>query len=197
MQGSLYSRKVIMYYVYKIVNSESGKIYIGITKDIARRWRAHKSRAKNNKSNSHLYNAMCRHGVDKFSIHEIKCFESLDECCQFEIKEIAFNKLNNIPNYNMHDGGTIGYDMSKDSRFEVWKQKLSLARAGRKPSLGMKHTEENKQLFKEVSREYWDNQDTYNYAEIVKLSFKEANKIYGISKTHYYRIKKRLATNDS
>ena len=185
-----------MYYAYKIVNSENDKIYVGITKDIANRWRAHRWRAKNDKSNAHLYNAMRKYGVDKFSIYKIKCFESLEECCKFEIKEIAYNKLNNIPSYNMHEGGTVGYDMSKDSRFEVWKQKLRLARKGRKPALGMKHTEENKQLFSEISREYWDTQETYDYAKIVKLSFLEAHKFYGISKTHYYRIKKRLATND-
>lgn len=55
----------------------------------------------------------------------------------------------------------------------------------------MKHTEENRLLFSKVSKEYWDSQETYNWEEIKKYSHKEAKKIFGISTTHYYRLKKQ------
>ena len=80
-----------------------------------------------------------------------------------------------------------------------WKTKIREARKGRTPALGMKHTEENKKLFKQVSLDYWSTQNTYdkNAKEILQLSHKEAKEQFGISTTHYYRLKKRFATNDS
>jgi hypothetical protein len=59
----------------------------------------------------------------------------------------------------------------------------------------MKHSEENKKLFSEVSNKYWNSQDTYNSNEILKYGFTKANKIFGISKTHYYRLRKKINKN--
>lgn len=88
--------------------------------------------------------------------------------------------------YNILDGGT-SYFPIKDK--EEWLRKMKVGRIGKTPALGMKHTEENKKLFSKVSREYWDSQYTYDRSEIIKLSFKEAKLKFGISKTHYYRIR--------
>ena len=75
-----------------------------------------------------------------------------------------------------------------------WIDNLKRGRVGKKPALGMRHTRENRQLFSRVSREYWDNQDTYidNAEDILKLSHREAKKVFGISTTHYYRLKKMV-----
>ena len=57
----------------------------------------------------------------------------------------------------------------------------------------MKHTEENKKLFSEVSNKYWDEHRLYTVEQIVSAgSFKKAQELYGISKTHYYRLIKRV-----
>lgn len=186
-----------MYYAYLIENTVNDKVYIGITKDIPRRWRSHKHTYKKDKSNAHLYNAMRKYGLDKFTIREVATFECLEDCCKYEIDKIQYFRSNNIGNYNMHSGGTIGYDVSKSINITAWKEKLRARRKGRKPALGMKHTEDNKKLFSEASRAYWNTQDTYNQEAITKSSFKEAKELFGISKTHYYRIKKRLSTNDT
>jgi len=185
-----------MYYAYLITNTVNNKVYVGITKNIPNRWRSHKYQAKKSRVKSSLYLAMNKYGFHSFNIEEIASFESSDECCEFEINSINFLRENNIPNYNLHDGGTIGYSMSGDERYEEWKQKLSIARQGRKPALGMKHTEDNKQLFSDVSNKYWSTQDVYDIEAIVKLSFKEAHSYYGISKTHYYRLR-RGSSSDS
>lgn len=83
-----------------------------------------------------------------------------------------------------------------DSKQAEWKSKLSEKRKGRKPALGMQHTDENRALFQKLSREYWSTQHTYCWDDIKDLSFREANEKYGISKTHYYRLRKRSKTND-
>jgi len=53
----------------------------------------------------------------------------------------------------------------------------------------MKHTEENKKFFGECGRLRWDKYGRYP-AEVTAMSFKEANEKYGISKTHYYRMRR-------
>lgn len=60
-------------YIYKIVNDVNDKVYIGQTiTTIADRWHGHMSSAVNDKRNkSALYNAMRKHGRDKFHIKEI------------------------------------------------------------------------------------------------------------------------------
>ena len=133
---------------------------------------------------------MNKYGFDNFIIEEINSFKNKEECCTFEIDTITFFRENNIPNYNLHSGGTLGYSMKEDDRYEEWKNKLSVKRQGRKPALGMKHTEDNKKLFSDVSKKYWDTQDVYDMNAICKLSFKEAKEQYGVSKTHYYRLKR-------
>lgn len=92
----------------------------------------------------------------------------------------------------MTNGGEGGFVVPAE-KINSWKEKLSKARKGRQPALGMKHTEENKKLFSEVSKKYWDENRIYSPEEIRKFSsFKEANRATGISKTHYYRIKRAL-----
>jgi len=183
-----------MYYTYIITNTINNYLYVGITNNIDNRWRAHKSYSR--KGKSYLSNAMRKYGVTSFTIEEVKSFNSKEECAQFEVDTISFFRDNNIPNYNLHDGGTFGYSMKEDDRYEEWRSKLKISRVGGKPALGMKHTEKNKSLFKEVSKAYWETQDTYNEEEVCALSFKEAAFKYGISKTHYYRLLKRLKSNE-
>jgi hypothetical protein len=92
---------------------------------------------------------------------------------------------------NLADGREGGYVIPEASK-EAWKAKLSLARQGRKPALGMKHTEENKNFFSECSKR---RKLLYPTLDVTKVGFIEANKTCGISKTHYYRLLKRAKGN--
>lgn len=61
-----------MGYIYKIVCSQSNKIYIGqTTNTIESRFKEHKKQAKNG-TQGHLYNAMRKYGVENFIIQEIE-----------------------------------------------------------------------------------------------------------------------------
>lgn len=177
-----------MYKLYYLVTEKDSGYYIGMTKcPLQTRLTQHKSRA-NTSSLLKVYTHMRKYGVDTYSIVLVDTFEEYGACCQAEIDAIyeALNRGDKL--LNLSQGGEGGFFVQD---IEAWKAKLSLARQGAKPALGMKHSKENKKLFKEVSNKYWETQDTYNIEEVMKYSFKEANEKLGISKTHYYRLKRR------
>jgi len=213
-----------MYYAYIIENIINHTYYVGITSNPKDRWQRHQSNARSSSKDVHyqsyLYSAMRKYGIDNFTFEVIKTFTARDECEQFEIDTIQWFEDMYLNIYNIHRGGTLGFNMQEHKNYWEWKQKLSdnsignakgtpehdawktklrEARAGRQPALGMKHIDENKQLFSGVSNQYWSTQYTYDedIDEILKLSHKEAKTKFGISTTHYYRLKKRFAINDS
>jgi hypothetical protein len=172
-------------YLYVISSLNSNKFYIGITKNISRRKAAHKWASKNRKSK--LYNWMNNH--PDWDI-EVACrYDSLEELNSDEIFWIQFGRDNNWPLLNLADGGDGGFNIVD---IISWREKLKESRKGRKPAEGMRHTEENKKLFSEVSKKYWNSQDTYTKELVCSLSFKLAKEKYHISKTHYYRLKRAL-----
>jgi len=184
--------------VYKVINNKTSRMYFGITCDMYNRKHCHKNMSKKQNRNkpggkTPFYDAIRKYGWDNFT-WEILSECSKEEACEMEITLIETNKEEC---YNLHKGGEIGFSMRDKSPedYKSWKNKLKKKRVGRKPALGMKHTDENKKLFKDVSRKYWDSQETYS-EDVLDYSFKEANIKFGISKTHYYRLRKRALTND-
>lgn len=171
--------------LYKITNVISNSVYIGITKgSLKRRFYSHKSSAKTGKKTK-LYDAMRKYGIDNFEIEPLNQYKDRESLEKAEISAIKSFKEKGYNLYNILEGGKPYFPI-KD--INSWKKKLRKARKGRKPSLGMKHSDENKEIFSRVSREYWKSQKTYDAEQVRKLSFKDANIKFGISKTHYYRL---------
>lgn len=89
--------------IYKITNQINQKAYIGQSKNISSRWRAH--RTKYQTEDTLLYRAMRKYGIDNFS------FEVIEECDidQLNDKEIFWIEYYNTHNlekgYNLTDGG--------------------------------------------------------------------------------------------
>jgi len=175
-----------MYKLYKIVNKINLNCYIGMTKQsLEKRFSQHKDCVRNLKKKTIFYDAMRGYGCDNFDIILLDTFDDRGSC---EKAEIYF--IENIGHYNMAKGGNGGFVIQNK---EEWQKKLCISRKGKKPAEGMSHTEENKKLFSKVSKEYWSTIDTYNWEDIKHLTHKEAKLQFGISTTHYYRLKK----NDS
>lgn len=167
-----------MYTIYEIVNTVSNRRYIGMTKKgLSTRFSQHKSSAKRGVK-SPLYDAMRSYGSNNFVILELHIFDTKQECVEQEIKLIAEDSTL----YNLASGGEGGFVVTN---IEEWKTKLREARKGRRPALGMKHSEENKKFFAECNK-----RKTLKYPGELPSSFKEASKLLGISKTHFYRLKK-------
>lgn len=170
-------------YLYEIVNTETPDVYVGIARrSIRARWAAHKAASK--KYNWPLYSAIREHGHDKFRCVVVAEYDSEKDLLAAEKDRIALRRSQGIC-LNILDGGE-SYFPIKD--VEQWKEKLRKKRAGRKPAMGMRHTEENRILFSECSKKRWDA--CGRYPDVSSLSFKEAKEKYGISKTHYYRLRR-------
>ena len=95
--------------IYKYQNLINGKIYIGQSKDIARRKKDHVTRAFNNFStnseyDSPLHRAMRKYGLENFS------FEIIEECeaSQLNEREIFWIKYYDAQSngYNLSPGGS-------------------------------------------------------------------------------------------
>lgn len=172
-------------YLYQIRNKISGTKYYGITVNPKQRWYSHRAM----RSKTPLYDAMRSYGRDNFVLEVLE--EGPDEL--IALKEIQM--IASDPDcYNLHQGGHIGFDVTTKDATAVaeWKAKLREKRKGRTPAKGMQHSAETKKVCGDYSKQRWDLCGRYP-TEIVLLSFKEANKKYGISKTHYYRL--RHSTN--
>lgn len=167
-----------MYKLYRIKRQESLKSYIGITKNsLSKRWAGHKYSALSGKK-SPLYDSMRKYGIESFSITLLQEFDTWQDCCNAE-KSLIKEEKNQL--FNLAAGGEGGFVVSNTA---LWKEKLRKARAGKKPALGMKHTEENKIFFSECSK-----RRKLKYEGALPSTFKEASSL-GISKTHYYRLRR-------
>lgn len=175
------------YRIYIIRNKITQSLYVGQTKQpLSRRYAQHLHACRSG-SRLPLYQAMRKYGLENFDIVEIGYSNTKRDCNQMERDVILKLRLDKIKLYNITDGGDGGNTVAEENK-EAWKRKISLARQGKKPALGMKHTKENKELFKEVSLKYWSTQETYDQKEVLTYRFCDANRLFGISKTHYYRL---------
>lgn len=101
-----------MYYIYKYTNKINGKIYIGQTNDLQKRFNGHKSEAFNIKSNGYYLPFHCairKYGMNNFSyevLEEIADGESKDFINDREIYFIEhFHSLTTENGYNLTKGG--------------------------------------------------------------------------------------------
>lgn len=95
--------------IYKIVNLQTGKYYVGSTKDFKKRKQTHFSGLKNNyHPNKHLQNAYNKYGIDnfKFEIIEYVQEELLLDIEQTYIDDSAKEKIYN----KTYVAGAGGYD---------------------------------------------------------------------------------------
>lgn len=85
--------------IYKITNKLNGKIYVGQSVHLLRRWTEHKRKYKNLKSRKQLYQAMREDGIENF------IFEIIEECPKELLNERELywiKRLNTLENgYNM------------------------------------------------------------------------------------------------
>ena len=99
--------------IYQIKNEVTGKIYIGQSNDINRRWNEHKTRAfdpNNNCYHKPLYLSMRKHGLEVFTMTII------EECSQEQLneREAYYIKLYNCLSPN-------GYNVSEQPMQSIQK----------------------------------------------------------------------------
>lgn len=95
--------------IYKIVNLQTGKYYVGSTKDFKKRKQTHFSGLKNNyHPNKHLQNAYNKYGIDNFKFEIIECVQ---EELLLDIEQSYINDSTKEDIYNKtYIAGAGGYD---------------------------------------------------------------------------------------
>lgn len=136
--------------IYKIQNLINGKVYIGQSIDISRRWAQHRYATKNPQSidyNSALYEAMRKYGIEnfQFSILEICLKEELDQKEQFWIKQ--YHSYINDPEcngYNLTIGGQgmpKGLTKIQQQIKDLWNEGYTTSQIGEKVGKGYREVQ--------------------------------------------------------
>lgn len=108
--------------IYKITNKKNGKIYIGQSINIERRWKEHKKNAITGNEPSRLYDAMRKDGIELFEIEIIETIKEYKNKSELhytldllEAKHIRENDAENSKiGYNTKPKGFI---ISVDNKF--------------------------------------------------------------------------------
>ncbi len=173
--------------IYAIINWVNGKMYIGKTTNMQKRWREHKSslnRENYKHENKQLIRAWQKYGENNFTCELLEecSMELLNEREKYWIKELKTYGHKGKYGYNSYPGGQ-GFGYGEDNPnfgkhiSDEKKKKLSMLFSGRP---GTKHTEETKKIMSiKVKERYKDKSKTPLYGKINADS-----PIYGIKRSN-------------
>lgn len=116
--------------VYKITHIASGKSYIGISRDIDRRWVQHKSWVKTKARRSAIYDAMQKYGIDSFS------WQIVEQCSIDLLEDRERHWIAVCDTYRNGYNLTAGGEYNKEFSIETRKL-MSDAQKGKKHSKEM------------------------------------------------------------
>lgn len=112
--------------IYKITNQLNGKVYVGQSVDIHRRWNQHKQEGKKLIHKYPLYLAMNKYGIENFTFKVIEeCSQQeLDTREQYWIKELKSLVTEN--GYNISIGGSNRLHCYAEEIYDLWDKGYSL-----------------------------------------------------------------------
>lgn len=112
--------------IYKITNQINGKIYIGKSTRIERRWSEHKSDVNDINKQNHLYRAMRKYGKESFNFEIIElCPE--DNNILSEREKYWINYYNSYEEgYNETRGGEGHFKYKSEEIYQLWDNGLSI-----------------------------------------------------------------------
>lgn len=109
--------------IYKITNIINGKVYIGQSKDVVRRFKQHFNK-RSKVSNTHLHYSMNHYGIHNFVFEVIKETYDLDYWERFFI--FWYKSSDSQYGYNLTDGGQKGTKRKDDFVYtDEMKKKMS------------------------------------------------------------------------
>lgn len=172
--------------IYLIKNLTNGKVYIGSSVDILKRWKTHKSLLKSlNHHSRKLQNSWNKHGADKFLFEVIELCdkEFLIEKEQFWINYFdSYNKGYNCTELAQYINFRKGFKHTDESKLKIgqaakkmwtddYKKEFSFKKTGKN---GKKHSEVTKQKLREINLGKKHTDETKNkisvYSKLKKLS---------------------------
>ena len=139
--------------VYKIQNTINGKLYIGSSVNIERRFKSHKKEL-NEKTHNNIYlqNAWNKYGEDSFVFEVIEIVndrETLREREQYYIE--IYNSANHAHGYNILSNTNVGLGVSASDEIRA---KISRQCTGSKNGhYGKKHSDTTKEQIRQIKLE--------------------------------------------
>lgn len=177
--------KPIISGIYMIRNRETGKVYIGSSNNISKRWRNHKSLLKNGKHHSiYLQNAYNKYGKNSFEYLVLK--EVQEEDLLTEEKKF-FTLYNSVSpkGYNISDAP--GSPFSGRNHTDEAKRKQSEKNSGEdSPWYGKILTEEHNRNISKANKNFTDEQEKefyFRYKNGPRGTLKKIADEYGVHQT--------------
>jgi group I intron endonuclease len=156
--------------IYKIT-SPSGKVYIGQSWDIERRWRDHK-KSKWEKSRK-LYSSFTSHGFEKHLfeiIHELPNDVTQDVLDNYEALYMACYRFCGIELLNIREAGSNG-KLSDETKELLRKCSTNKFKKGHTFNIGRVHSDKTKKIKSEISKKIQRNQEyKTKMSDIIKTS---------------------------
>ena len=135
--------------IYKLTNTVTGKVYIGQSKNIKRRWNTHKQYASLGYTDSYIHRSIAKHGWDNFKKEILIVVVGRDDMDNYECALIEQYGCMAPNGYNSREGGWNGA-LSKESIAKgLAKRALNPPKKRRSSPRGVPLTEEHKAKLRE------------------------------------------------
>jgi group I intron endonuclease len=138
-----------IYYLYKIINQDNRKIYIGQTIEPTKRWNQHKRNAVSKNPQQIISLAIAKCGVDNFIFEILACCKNQDDTNYLETELVKQydSFINNGKGYNVTFGGMNA------PKSDEWKKHMSIVMTGKPVSQEVREKIRNKLLGRSLSKE--------------------------------------------
>ena len=144
--------------IYKVTNKINGKVYIGQSVDIGKRWRQHMTA----EDDIYFHKAIQKYGVENFE------WEVIEQCKKKDLDEREIYWIEYYDSFNKGYNCTKGGGGNSGEGSPNWKGGISLD-----PEYGKQWYETNKEELKEYREQYYEANK-----EQIKEKMKEYNKQY-------------------
>ncbi len=124
-----------MFSIYKVTNTRSNKIYVGLSKDPKKRWNRHMKTAAGNGKKQRFHEALAKYGSDAFTFEVIEMGIENRELANIREKFwiAEFRSFEREHGYNGTPGGDGGPTFLGRKHTDEWKRRMSEVQSNRSP----------------------------------------------------------------
>ena len=161
--------------IYKIINTENNKVYIGKALDIYRRIKAHVTalNTRDTNENRHLINSWHKYGRKCFTYEVVEYIEDVNKIAERELYWMDyFDSLSRDKGYNMRYDSATGLIVSEETRqrcreaqLERFKDPKERAKIGRSAK---KFWKENPDIKEQMSKNVSKAKEKYNFLQYTR-----------------------------